>query len=68
VGFLLETAAELEAMNAELRTHDVCDDIRVSGIMRFTDESAVVLECKRVLNDVLQKLQQNMIARRKSHA
>jgi len=45
-----------------------CDDIRVRGIMRFTDESAVVLDCKRMLNDVLQKLQQNMIARPKTDA
>jgi len=35
----LKTAAELEAMiNAELRTHDVCDDIRVRGITRLTDK------------------------------
>ena len=70
----LKTAAELEVMiNAELRTHDVCDDILVMGITRFTDKrldynwephtitgagTAVVVECKRVLNDVLQKLQQ----------
>lgn len=69
-----KTAAELEAMiNAELRTHDVCENIRVRGITRLTDErldynwephtitgsgTEVVVECKRVLNDVLQKLQQ----------
>jgi len=72
-----KTAAELEAMiNAELRTHDVCDGIRVRGITRLTDErldynwephmitvitgagTEVVVECKKVLNDVLQKLQQ----------
>ena len=69
----LKTAAELrELINAELRKHDVCDDVQALDVHRVVGEEnltwdtyglrssggSVVDECRRIFADAVASLQQ----------